>query len=345
MPVLPPDQARELRDALLDAFRDIEALKQMVYFRVGRNLLEMANTDNLTNAVFDLINNLESYGELNKLLDGAIAERPNNFKLCTVVARIKGEDLNLAQTSSTTAKPLIKIKPYQGTRIRYWWIFGFIVLGLILAITAAWIRAVLQPSTVYYVIDATDQMAPLFASVRTYVQAAAASASPHTQIGLRVYGGENSTSDCQDTEQILPPRMYPDIESTLDSSLTQIHPGGQSSLTAAVLAAIQDDISKLDGSTKLIIITSGNNSKCDPQLPSGILEGRASHVKSDLDVIIISVGPLDNEHQQVLVRYAQAFHGRYLSVSGPEKLTGVIETISSYGSPYLLDQLTASPSQ
>jgi len=86
---LPPDQARELHDALLDAFRDIEALQQMVFFRVGRNLLELANTANLANAMFDLINNLESYGELDQLLAGAIAERPNNPQLAAIVNTIR----------------------------------------------------------------------------------------------------------------------------------------------------------------------------------------------------------------------------------------------------------------
>ena len=107
---LPPDQARELHDALLDAFRDIEALQQMVFFRVGRNLLELANTANLANAVFDLINNLESYGELDQLLAGAIAERPNNQKLVAIVAQIRGK----ANSNPVPPQSAITGNPFEG---------------------------------------------------------------------------------------------------------------------------------------------------------------------------------------------------------------------------------------
>ena len=75
------EEVGELRDAILDAYRDKGKLKMMVRIKLEKNIDEIAGGDNLQLVVFNLIEWAESQGKVKKLVEGACEENPDNQSL------------------------------------------------------------------------------------------------------------------------------------------------------------------------------------------------------------------------------------------------------------------------
>jgi len=236
-----------------------------------------------------------------------------------------------------------RTEPVQLKKASYWVFVALVTGTLILAVVLAWQRAALRPPTVYFVIDATKKMEFLFDDVRTQVQVTAAAMPPRARVGLRIYGGRLSgVTGCRDTIQLLEPNTYEDLGTRLDSILSAVEPSGYGSLTVAVLDTIYDDLAEREGPGRLFIITSGPDPQCDPQ-ESGILESRAGDIGPDIDVLIVSIGELGLRDRDVLESYATAFGGHHYNIRTAADLPPVIESVSSYGSNYFLENLTPQP--
>lgn len=76
-------QFGQLQRALLAAF-DMAALTQMVQFELGENLEAIAGGSNLSMVVFNLISWAQRFNKLDMLLDGALAQVPDNVELRAV---------------------------------------------------------------------------------------------------------------------------------------------------------------------------------------------------------------------------------------------------------------------
>lgn len=75
------DVQRELYEALVDAFRSVEDMKQLVRFGINDNLEVLAGGGNLGAIVFNLIEQTESRGWTKRLIAAALALRPWNPNL------------------------------------------------------------------------------------------------------------------------------------------------------------------------------------------------------------------------------------------------------------------------
>jgi Effector-associated domain 1 len=81
---------KELCDALLDAFRSIDEMKQLVRVGIDKNLEALAGSGDLNTIVFRLIEQTESHGLTNKLITAARESRPGNSKLRAFAERWNG---------------------------------------------------------------------------------------------------------------------------------------------------------------------------------------------------------------------------------------------------------------
>jgi hypothetical protein len=187
--------------------------------------------------------------------------------------------------------------------------------------------------TVYFVIDATEKMQPIFNSVLTQVNIASSGLDDNARIGFRVFGGDSGGSEnCQESKQLLAPTTFENKKDVLHTTLTKIIPQGHSSMTGAILQTLLFDLEKESSrSVRLILITSGVDSLCDPQ--SGDLISNVIKNKN-IDLTIISVGQQNEQSISVFKSYADAFQGEYLPLPNVESLIPVVQRISLYGYGY-----------
>jgi hypothetical protein len=89
---LTPTEAEEFSKALLDAFRSVDHLREMVFYKAGHKIDEFTDGP-LQNRVFQLICEAEAAGWTSALVDGAIAKRPGN----TLLVRFHARYLNSVQ--------------------------------------------------------------------------------------------------------------------------------------------------------------------------------------------------------------------------------------------------------
>lgn len=224
----------------------------------------------------------------------------------------------------------------------YWMLVILVTGTIVLATTLSWVYATLRPPTTYFLIDATEKMKPLFEDVRTQVGIAVV---PNAKIGLGIYGDNISEgTGCGTTRQLIEPNVYRDSRRKLETSLSTIKPGGHSSLISAVFDTLKG-LAKHDEPIKLVVITSGTDPECDP-LNGGIRESLAGDIKSNINIVIISIGQLSSHASQILESYATAFHGAYLNIPTPAQLSQTIQAVPSYSSQgydYLYSKLTPTP--
>jgi F0F1-type ATP synthase assembly protein I len=209
------------------------------------------------------------------------------------------------------------------------------LLVVVLIVISAVISIIIRRTpVVYLVIDATVKMQPIFNDVRREVRLSTDRVPRDVKFGLRTYGGSaDDISNCQDTEQLLPLNSYGNIGDRMDAVLARLQPRGNGSLVGAVLEAIFTDLKDESDPVQLIVVTSGTDVVCDPP-GGGILEKRAKDVRGNLEVIIVSIGELDGSAKQILDSYAEAFHGRHISVASAESLPIIVERAAYYGYGY-----------
>ena len=190
-----------------------------------------------------------------------------------------------------------------------------------------------KPLTVYFVIDATEKMQPIFDGVRAQVKIASSGLDDSARIGLRVFGGGlNGAGNCQDSQQLVTASSFEGGKDLLDSSLNGVIPQGHSSMTGAILQTLLFDLeNESSRSVRLILITSGIDPVCDP--PSGDLISNVIK-KQNVELIIISIGQQNEQSIKVFESYADAFQGDYLSLPNTESLSPIVGQISMYGYGY-----------
>jgi hypothetical protein len=231
----------------------------------------------------------------------------------------------------------------EARRLLYGALTGLATASVVLVAGLAYVAATQRPSTIYFVVDATEQISPVFNEVRTHIQAAAPTTLSSARVGLRIYGSQLSgVEGCRDTTQLIEPAIYKDLANRLDSALSTVHPSGYGSLTVAVLETVYTDLAEIEGPVRLIVITSGPDPRCDP-LESGILESRAKDIPPSVDILIISIGQLTLRDSEMLNSCAGALGGRYYGTTTPAGLPDVITEVSYYGSSRLEDEPAASP--
>lgn len=218
-----------------------------------------------------------------------------------------------------------------------YWIIPALVIGLIVVFGLLIIlrgKYRTEPSTMYFVVDATDKMQPIFDEVRKQVQVAANEVREDSRIGLRVYGGDNNgVATCQDSRQLLKPSEYPEAQKLLDLVLVGVKPHSHSSMTGAILDALLSDLQKEDRPAKLILVTSGIDPLCDP--PAGdFLKDRAKDIGRNVELSIFAIGTQDDNTRLILENYAKAFQGHFLEIPNAESLPPYVKSISFYGYGY-----------
>lgn len=191
-----------------------------------------------------------------------------------------------------------------------------------------------QPPITYLVFDATESTIPYYGDLITNIRLAAQVQHPKSLNGLRIYGGQVSgQTDCRDTIQLITPTQAKDFEQGLDDAFGSFDPKGNASLTTAVLAALEEDLKYYRGPIKLIVITSGIDPMCEPQL-GGIFEEIAEDIRTntnkDIVIAIIGVGDLTSTEEATLQSYAHAFSGTYLNASKPANLNALLLASPSY---------------
>ncbi|GAB1541962.1 hypothetical protein NUACC21_46350 [Scytonema sp. NUACC21] len=76
-----PQQCKQLRDALIDAFPNLQLLEQLLYFGLGKRLNQITQAGDLQHVGFQLIQVAESQGWLLDLVRAARKENPGNVRL------------------------------------------------------------------------------------------------------------------------------------------------------------------------------------------------------------------------------------------------------------------------
>jgi hypothetical protein len=217
--------------------------------------------------------------------------------------------LSLATVLQVRGLPF-RVKPLQ--------IIAFLLtLGIVQAAIIAYLYISNQPLTTYLIFDATESTAPYYGDLIQTIRLAAQVQHPKSLGGLRVYGGQlNGQTDCRDTTQLIAPVRAEDFEHELDMAFGSFDPKGNASLTTAVLEAVRKDLKYYRGPIKLIIITSGIDPKCEPQL-GGIFEAIAEDIRANLSqeikIAIVGIGDITPTEEATLRSYADAFNGTYLN--------------------------------
>ena len=81
-------QLKELQLALIDAFRSIASLEQMLSYELDKNLRVIAGEGSLENIVFTLIQTADSQGWIEDLIQGACQSNPGNQLLKATAQRL-----------------------------------------------------------------------------------------------------------------------------------------------------------------------------------------------------------------------------------------------------------------
>ncbi|KHG42746.1 MULTISPECIES: effector-associated domain EAD1-containing protein [Aphanizomenon] len=102
---LSPQEKEKFWTALLSAYRDYDALKMMVAFKLGENLEEFAGRGKLQTVVFNLIDSAENRGKLEYLILGAYEGNPNNRDLRKFYETVFRKFKQRAILDSNTVQP------------------------------------------------------------------------------------------------------------------------------------------------------------------------------------------------------------------------------------------------
>ncbi len=340
-------QFKKIHEAMLHAFPNRDSLARLVRFNLNQDLQTIIRDTDQSTMIFELLEWADAHGNLDELLDAAIAENPGNKVLRTAVEQFyavnnrkevsKPLETSVAQTTQAVDSPIMvapashtPTRPHQ----RYKLLVTLITGGMLIALLIAWRVLDDATPTFYYIVDATQPMEALFPEVRNQVQIAAAATSPKIRVGLRVYGGDVSGSaGCSNTSQLLAPRTFSNPASALDAQLVTVQPKGVGSLTEAVIDAIDQDVPAPTSPTKLIIITSKLDLECESRV-SSVLKNRARTHSSNLEVLLISIGLLAQPDKEILDNYATSFQGHHINIILASDLHGVIKNVADYGSNY-----------
>jgi hypothetical protein len=207
-----------------------------------------------------------------------------------------------------------------------------VFVGLIL-----FFRSVLaEKRTVYFIVDASENMQGLFQEIRPRIKLRASSVPDRFDIGLAIFGGSISgQSGCEDFVQLVAPSPKNESLSQISDSidlLSELEPHGFGSLQNAISYVIKQ-LEKRRGVQQIIVITSKFDNRCG-ELDRKTLEKLAAQNKVEIELIIMAVGTINSAEQQLYQGYAH----RFVSIGNVEEIVPALENIfftspSSY-TPY-----------
>lgn len=334
------DQRREFEEALAEAFPKEIDLSRMVSYGLSEQLATIAAGNTIRDIIFNLVDWAEAHDKTQELVIAAIKLNSSKVRLREIGSILLTPDQLNAIITQKLATDIVKppsemINPL-GSKNRLYWTLTALLIFIIVSVgaTIVWFMPKPQePPTVYFVIDATAKMLPIFSDVRKAVQLSTSAVRKNSWVGLRVYGGNVSDfDDCQDTKQLIAPNLYDDASTKLDTVLADIVPNGQGSLTASVLDAL-DDISQQKRPAKLVVVTSGPDALCDP-LADSILKSQSKRGTNDVEVLIVSIGEVTNQDSHILDSYARDFNGGHIHIATPSTLPLIVRTASYYDYGY-----------
>ena len=216
---------------------------------------------------------------------------------------------------------------FQGLAGRKW---AFLVVALvtvtIIATVGYFLQSALQEQrTVYFVVDASEQIYGLFTEIRPRIKLTAMPIRDQVEVGLAVFGGGLSgKTGCDDiTELVAPSRKQesvPKISQAVDF-LTEIKPSNYGNMQGAALYALTR-LAGRRGVQQVVIVTSGIDSRCG-SLDRAALDSLAKQKNIDFEIVVTAVGNLSDSDRKNL----QAFTNRQLITTGTADLPRVIEHI------------------
>ena len=106
---LSPQEKEKFWTALLSAYRDYDALKMMVAFKLGQNLDLIVDKKRLDIVVFEIIQFLEPREELDRLIVGAYEINPKNSKLKHITFQLLSKIINCPKTDLDNFEEAFKL--------------------------------------------------------------------------------------------------------------------------------------------------------------------------------------------------------------------------------------------
>lgn len=218
-------------------------------------------------------------------------------------------------------------------------LLGSILVGIV--IVFGWIGTRPTPQgTVYFIVDASENMRGIFSNVEPTVRLAMAQIPENLDVGLMMMGNlALGAGDCDNATSLLRPQPQPTSLPTIEerlADLSRIPPQGRSNLQGALLKAISQDLAGRAAVQQIVVITSGVDTFCG-QLDPNDLAAAATTAGIQYTITIITIGPQSPEDQVRLE--ALAIGGQYRNLTTIDELPVVIPTLVNpprgiYGAPY-----------
>jgi len=138
--------------------------------------------------------------------------------------------LILFMVAGTVAAVWLEHRPtvFPAAQATYWIQVVIVSVTVVWIIATTWLVVALRPTITYFIVDATQEMAPSYDQMKGYLTAAALVTSEKTRFGLRVYGGQGfNQRECSNTKQLIEPVHSENLLPALNESLSSLRPGGR----------------------------------------------------------------------------------------------------------------------
>jgi len=183
-----------------------------------------------------------------------------------------------------------------------------------------------EPRTIYFVVDASEQMEGLLNDVQGRVELKTMTIPRLVETGLTVFGGRLSgKNDCDDsTEQVAPMPKEKSVPEIIDAlnSLTKIRPGGFGGMQNA-LTQVLGNFANREGQQEIIVITGGIDHRCE-ELDRQSLDKLANKDNIDYVITVLTIPGISESDQRTLENFAGE---GYITLKSKDDLAQVINDI------------------
>ncbi len=180
-----------------------------------------------------------------------------------------------------------------------------------------------EQRTVYFLIDASENMSGKLQDVSPMVKLKSMQVPDQVEVGLSIYGGGLSDEyGCADVVQLIKPS--PKQSGSLDISkavdlITQLKPQNYGGLQNAVLKTI-DDLVGRKGLQLIVVVTSGVDRRC-ASLDNKIVYQEAAKKNIDFVLQVATAGDVTDDDKQILYAFAR---GAYNNAKDSDALTRIL---------------------
>lgn len=278
------------------------------------------------------------------VVDSGIREMRANIDRIKVVLR--GWEVEVEDQPNDVNAPLLDVKQEVALRqaqralrifklnVRslYTWtaLVGVItIIILILPLLYFTISNISEKKIYYLIIDSSQNLGNRLREAGLKAKLTTISFPERSEVGMAVYGsGLSGNLGCNDIVQLVSPSTkqdgVPQISQAIDL-LTEIKTNGYGGMQNALLYAF-DELSDYRGKKKIVIMTSGIDSRCGKL--NRVELNQIAHDKGvDYELAVIPVGNLSDEDRKMLQDFSE---GRYFEAKTSEDVPIVInEAINS----------------